>query len=285
MAKLLISLLLLVLPGLADVSKLTQAQELYEHTRYEQALGLLNSIPDKDAAAYALMGKCEYMRGDFKKATEALEKAVNAAPENSEYYDWLGKAYGRRAESSSFFTAPGYASKARDYFQKAVDLDPHNLEAISDLFDYYLEAPGFLGGGRDKAAALADRVKSLDKAEYYYFEARLAEKQKEYDTAEERLRTAVELAPRQVGRIIDLAKFLASRGRYEESDKAFQQAEKVAPNSPKVMFARASTYIRERRNLPEARRLLEQYLKSQLTPDDPPREEAERLLKKAEKAG
>ena len=52
--------------------------------------------------------------------------------------------------------APGHASKAHRYFEKAVELDPKNLEAMNDLFEYYLEAPGFLGGGFDKAQALAD---------------------------------------------------------------------------------------------------------------------------------
>jgi hypothetical protein len=46
------------------------------------------------------------------------------------------------------------------------------------------------------------------------------------------------------------------------------------------MFDRASVYIKENRDLDEARKLLEQYLKSPLTPDDPPRERAEALLKK-----
>ena len=34
-----------------------------------------------------------------------------------------------------------------------MQLDPHNGEATGDLFDYYLNAPGMLGGGLDKAAA------------------------------------------------------------------------------------------------------------------------------------
>ena len=80
-----------------------------------------------------------------------LEKAFNAQPSNADYALWLGRAYGRRAETSGPFTAPGFASKARQYFEKAARLNPRNLEALSDLFEYYLEAPGFLGGGMDKA--------------------------------------------------------------------------------------------------------------------------------------
>ena len=87
------------------------------------------------------------MLGEFKKAQEYFEKAIAADPGNSVYHHWLGKAYGRRAETSSFITAPGFASKARQSFEKSITLDPRNKEALSDLFEYYVEAPGFLGGG------------------------------------------------------------------------------------------------------------------------------------------
>jgi cytochrome c-type biogenesis protein CcmH/NrfG len=76
-----------------------------------------------------------------------------------------------------------------------------------------------------------------------------------------------------------LAKFLARQGRHEESDAAFQRAAEIAPNSPRILFERASAYVRSKRNLDQARALLKQYLASPLTPDDPPREQAEKLLR------
>jgi hypothetical protein len=47
------------------------------------------------------------------------------------------------------------------------------------------------------------------------------------------------------------------------------------------MFEQANHYIRTKRNLDMAKSLLERYLKSPLTADDPPRSEAQRLLKQA----
>jgi hypothetical protein len=46
-----------------------------------------------------------------------------------------------------------------------------------------------------------------------------------------------------------------------------------------VYFDRARVYIEGKRNLDKAKALLIQYLRSDLTPDDPPREQAEKLLK------
>jgi len=263
-------------------SEYDRARELYQRTEYEAAIRLLLPLPGKNAATEHLIGLCYYMQGDPKKAADHFQRAVSQSPSESNYYLWLGRAYGRRAETSSFLTAPGHASKTRQHFEKAVQLDPHNLEAISDLFEYYLQAPGFLGGGLEKAAALANRIRELDPAEYHWAQARLAEERKQFQTAEKEFRSAVDLAPRQAGRLIDLAKFLAKRGRYQESEETFHRAETIAPESPKLLFARASTYVRTSRNIELAKKLLKRYLELPLTPDDPPRRDAEQLLKQAQ---
>jgi cytochrome c-type biogenesis protein CcmH/NrfG len=263
----------------AAASELDRARELYNRTEYGAVLQALARVSPKDAPVYALIGQSYYMQGDLKKATDNFQKASSLNPRESDYYLWLGRAFGRRAETSSFVTAPGYASKAREAFEKAVELNPRNLEAISDLFEYYLDAPGFLGGGFDKASALAARMAKLNPAEGAWAQARLAEKHKESAAAEQQLRRAAELAPRQVGRVIDLAKFLAKAGRFQESDDTFRRAESIAPDSPKLMFERANMYIKSNRNIDVAKQLLKRYLDAPLTPDDPPRREAEQLLR------
>src|SRR5438132_1323625 len=152
----------------AAAADLAPARKLYSFTNYEASLKLLQPIAQKDGATYLLIGQNYYGLGDLKKATEALEKAIALEPRNSEYFLWLGRAYGRRAETSSPFTAPGNASKARQNFEKAVHLNPHNIEALTDLFEYYLEAPGILGGGLDKARALASDIARVDPAEGHW---------------------------------------------------------------------------------------------------------------------
>lgn len=264
---------------LAAPPVLDQARKLYNYTDFDGSLRLLLPLPEKDGAALDLIGRNYYMMGDYKKATEWLVKAAAAEPSSAEHALWLGRAYGRRAETSSPFTAPGFASKARQYFERATQLGPDNLEALNDLFEYYLEAPGFLGGGYDKAARLAERIRQIDSTEGYWAQAKLAEKRKEYGPAEQQLRRAAEAAPQQVGRLIDLAKFLARQGRLQESEQSFQLAQKVAPNSPKLMYERAQVYIKQNRNLDTARDLLKRYLSASLTPDDPPRSEAQKLLR------
>lgn len=242
---------------------------------------VLGAIPKGDAQVQELTGRNYYMLGDFKRASEALERAFGAEASNADYALWLGRAYGRRAETSGPFTAPGWASKARQCFEKAAHLNPRNLDALSDLFEYYLEAPGILGGGMDKAQTVAGQMARVDPSEGYWAMYKLAEQRKDYSRAEEQLRRAIEAAPRPIGRLIDLARFLTREGRYQEAEQSFERAEKIAPNSPGLMYARADLYVQTGRNLEVAKALLERYLTSTLTPEDPPRAEALKLLRKA----
>ena len=48
------------------------------------------------------------------------------------------------------------------------------------------------------------------------------------------------------------------------------------------MFERAKAYIRAKRNLSAARELLVRFLKSPLSPEDPPRSQAEQLLRQVQ---
>jgi Flp pilus assembly protein TadD len=274
-------LCLLIPTGCVWSDTSSEAESLYQHTDYQASLKILSVETAPGAASYALMGRNYFMLGDYGHATQFFEKALALNPRSSEYELWLGRAYGKRAETGSWLTAPGNASKARQHFEKAAALDAHNAEALNDLFDYYLNAPGILGGGLDKAEAVTRQIAATRPPEYNFELAEIAERRKQYAEAEEHLRRAMELAPGQVGRVLDLARFLARRGRIAESDAVFVRASQVAPNAPSVVFARAKTYIDQRRNLEQAHKLLQQYLDSPLTPDDPPKSAAEKLLRQA----
>jgi tetratricopeptide (TPR) repeat protein len=273
------SLLLLLSPALS-AEDLAKAEARYQRTDYEGSLALVDRNSPL-AAANFLLGRNFFMTGQFKKATDSFLKAAALDPKNAEYMDWLGRTYGKRAELSNPLMAPGLAARARQAFEKSAELDPKNSDALSDLFDYYLQAPGFLGGGYDKASAVAEKIATIDPSEGYFEQSKLAQKRKEFDTAEQHLRRAIAAAApqHQIGNLIELAKFLAKQGRTRESDAVFQQAQKAAPNAPELWFAKADMLIKQNRNLDEAKGLLQKYMQASTTVDDPPKQEARRLLK------
>jgi len=280
-AVLLLSAAAAISPAAGSPAVVSEASALYRRTDYADSLHVLSKDPTPDADGYLLSGKNYFMLADYKRAIDFFEKALALSPSNSDCELWLGRAWGRRAETSGWWMAPLLASKARQHFEKAVALDPRNHEASNDLFDYYLNAPGFLGGGIEKAEAIATRIASERPPESEFEQAQIADRRKDYAAAEAHLRRAVELAPDQPGRVIDLARYVARRGRLVESDQLFEQARKTAPGLARIAFAEARVDIENHRNLEQARGLLAQYLHSQLTPEDPPRQEAEKLLRRA----
>src|SRR6202012_1134922 len=81
---------------------------------------------------------------------------------NSNNHLWYGRALGEKADRSSFVKAYGLAKRVKAEFETAVALDPNNAEALSDLGEYYTEAPAIVGGGKDKAAAVASKLDDVD---------------------------------------------------------------------------------------------------------------------------
>lgn len=274
-----ILILMLIAAGLC-FGDVASARARYERTDYAGALKLLTGAP-ASAETLLLTGQCHYHLRDYRKAIDALERAEKAAPRDAAVLHWLGRAWGRRAESANPFQAPGFAVRAHKAFEQAVALDPAREEAVSDLIEYYLEAPGFLGGGVDKALALADKeLKTRNLAQFHYVLAQISRKRKQDDAAERELRRAAELDPSSAGRLADLALFIARRGRLSEAERLLATAARLEPKAPGWRFTLAQMYVEANVKFSEARRLLEEYLKLPLTPDDPPRVEAEALLRR-----
>ena len=226
----------------------------------DSAIDALQALEGRGAAADAFLGKAFFMDGQYKQAVASLEKAIGQDSFNSDYHDWLGRAYGRLAEQSNFVSALGYAKKTVRAFERAVELDPSNLEALSDVFEYYLQAPGMVGGGLDKAENIARRFAGLNEAEYHWAHARFAEKRKDFETAEREFRAALAADPNEVGRMLDLAAFLSSRGRYGESDAIFRAAKDQRSEFAESAICSRGCIYTKKRKLGQAEALLESYL-------------------------
>lgn len=203
--------LLISIPALAQVDSLSKAEELYSQAQYHASLSLLDTHARAPALLF-LIGRDYYMLGEFKKATEYLGEAVIAAPKNSDYMDWLGRTYKLRAETSNPLSAVVLARRAKEKFERAVQLNPKNAEALSDLFEYYLQAPLVylqaplvLGGRYEKADAVAEKMSAVDPSEAVFEKTELAQKRHQFQTDRPALRNSVALALKSVGALVSRA--------------------------------------------------------------------------------
>src|SRR5882762_10699152 len=188
----LLALLSLLLPVVAVSSD--SPSDLLAAGRVDDAIttlsGKISSAPD-DAASYNLLCRAYFALSNWDRAASACEKAVSLAPNNGEYHLWLGRTYGEKADASNFFTAAGLAKKVRTEFERSVALDPNNAAARTDLAEFYLEAPGIVGGGQDKARAQVDTLAKLNPAKAHWVNGRIAEKNKDTPRAEREYRAAI----------------------------------------------------------------------------------------------
>jgi tetratricopeptide (TPR) repeat protein len=229
----------------------------------------LNSAPN-DAVSYNLLCRAYFAVTNWDRAIAACEKAVSLEPDRSEYHLWLGRTYGEKADASNFFTAAGLAKKVRNEFERAVQLDPSNVAARTDLAEFYLEAPGIVGGGQDKARAQAETVAKLNPAKAHWIQGRIAEKNKDGATAEKEYRAAIEASHGGANAWLNLALFYRKAGRLDEMQEALKKAASAPMDQPEVLVDAASTLLRANRDLPFATQLVRRYLSSTTVEQAPP---------------
>jgi tetratricopeptide (TPR) repeat protein len=173
---------------------------------------------------------------------------------------WLGRAYGEKADHSSFVTAAQLAKNIRQEFERAVDLDASNVDARSDLGEFYLEAPSFLGGGKTKARQQAEAIAQFDVATGHWLQARIAEKDKKFDEAEKEYREAIASSHNQGSYWLNLATFYKRNGRLNDMEAAITSAIEADKKKPNVFFDAAQILFSAGRNFPGAAQFVRQYL-------------------------
>lgn len=257
------------------------AKQLLAQGRADEAIALLKSrtaAGPRDADAFHLLSRAYYHAEMWDAAIENGQRAVALQPNNSAYRLWLGRAYGRKAEHVIFFRAAGLARKVRQEFERAVQLDPASVAARSDLAEFYLEAPGIMGGGRDKARAQIAEIEKRDPAAAHWLKGRLAEKEGDAAAAEREFRAAVLASRDAAGRRLDLAAYFLRAKRPAQMEEAIQRA-LAAPQRPAHILADAAELLFESgRDPARAAQLLRQYLAAPDKSEDVPAFRAHHLL-------
>jgi tetratricopeptide (TPR) repeat protein len=257
--------LLIVLSAFVMVMRAEAAtpKELLAAGRVDEAIQTLQQQIDRspdDAESHNLLCRAYFMLEDWDHSISACERARNLDPQKSLYHLWLGRAYGEKADRAGFLSATGLAKKVRTSFEAAVELDPRSWEARTDLAEFYLEAPGIVGGGKDKAREQADALMSLNPAMAHWIAARIAEKEKDGTTAEREYRAEAAVSHSGVRAWVDLAIFLRHANRLDEMEAALKNLDSAPVDRAESLMDGASLLLRTGRDYPRAVRLLQRYL-------------------------
>ena len=249
-----------------------QANSLLQQGRVDEARislqGVLAAEPS-NAYAHQLLCRVYYAQEMADAAIQECELGASQNPGDSNTQMWLGRAYGMKASHARPLTAFALARKVRYSFERAVQLDPQNIQAMSDLGEFYVEAPAIVGGGLDKGRALASRMQPRFPSQSHRLLALIASEDKDAGTAEAEFKKAV-LAGRTAAAYIDLGQFYQRQNQPDKALEALQAGIAADRRKDSSLVDAASILTAMNRSPQLAEDLLREYLSSPAQSDDAP---------------
>jgi len=280
-------------------------QELIDAGHYKRARALVESRNTKDADTLYFMATLKQMWHDLDAAEKYAEQAVAANPKDARCHYRLSDISGERAQDAGPLKQISLGRKFKKECDTALSLDPNHTGALFNLMQYYLHAPGLIGGDKSKAAGVADQIMKLDPRKGYQAKLEIArvEKQtkaveelnqmvlklqpesfeghltlanylagpqlKKYAEAEEHARAAIAIYPDRAGGHGALAVMLVRQNKLGELDPALAQAEKAVPDNLHPYFRAANNLLDLKVDLPRAERYFRKYLSQEPEPVAP----------------
>jgi tetratricopeptide (TPR) repeat protein len=244
---------------------LEAGRRAYEASDYMKAIQMLQAAAAKDPSngdVHLLLAKSYLEMEQLDAAIKSAERAVAVDPQSSKYHEWLGRAYGEKADKAGWPpTRISLAKKTGKEFEAAVQLDERNYSARQALIEFDCSAPGLVGGGEEKAVPQIKQLAELDAAEGHYAEGNCRRQKKDFAATDEEFAKALESNPKSAELIFDIGDYSVKRGQPERLLAVADAGERVAPGDPRGKFYRAVALILKKANPEIAERLLRDYAK------------------------
>jgi tetratricopeptide (TPR) repeat protein len=239
-----------------------------------------------DANAWVALTRARLQAKQAEKAIDAAGKATALGPKNAQAFYWLGNAYGNRIGEVGMLSKMTMAPKLRDAFEQAVKLDPTLIDARSSLIEFYLQAPGAIGGGIDKARAQATAIARYDRAQGLMAQGRIALHEKKPTEALKAYEQAYALKPNDAQLRLSLILGYQEAKRWKDAYAMAKQWTVDEPKKAKPWYQIGRIAAESGQYLPEGEAALRTYLKLGREGNDPePKHARYRLGQVLAKAG
>jgi len=255
-----ILIILLILIGTTvsfSQSTLKDVKKLIQERQFDSAKPILKSLyakNDEDPEVNYWFGVYSLMQNNYDDAIDYLDAAIEENEKNARYHNLLGNAYGMKAQQGGMLKAAFAAPKAKSCWEKALELKPDYLDAKSALFQYYLNAPGVMGGDKDNAKQLAEKILKLHPPlghsyfANYYFIADNNSAKAEHEIQES---LNIDTTDSLYNRVININVGLLNRigysylnnKNYSESKKAFKKAIELRPEAANPYDSMGDYYV------------------------------------------
>lgn len=123
---------------------------------------LVLAVPAARAQSVYDQARAAFERGQLDSAYDLIRRAADAEPNRAEVQYLLGEIACNKAGRAGALSAFGLARKCKAGFARAVALAPDSLTYLESLASFLSQAPGIVGGDKDSAMKLAERVLQRD---------------------------------------------------------------------------------------------------------------------------
>jgi tetratricopeptide (TPR) repeat protein len=236
-----------------------RAYEASDYTKAILALQAAAAEEPRNGDVQLLLAKSYLELQEHDPAIRSAEKAVAIDPQNSIYHEWLGRAYGEKADHAGWFSAMSLARKTRKEFERAVQLDAKNYSARQALIEYDCSAPPIVGGGVEKALPQIKELAEMDAAEGHFAAGNCRRQKKDFAVADDEFTKALESDPKSAGLIYDIGDYAVKRNQPERLIAVAEAGERLAPGDPRGKFYRGVALVLKKENPEAAERLLREY--------------------------
>jgi len=161
---------------------------LFNKKNFTAAEKLFKKIIDKNdssAAANYYLARIKYIQKKYDDASDFAERAVELNPDIADYHFWYANVLGAKAQRSNVFKQAWLAHKILKQFKQTVALDSMHIGGHIGAGNFYLMAPGIMGGDIDKAREEAQTIIRLGSDRGYWLQAAIYQKEGDFDKAEQ----------------------------------------------------------------------------------------------------
>jgi tetratricopeptide (TPR) repeat protein len=296
---------------LPDVAPETLAQmsagELIDSGHYLRAVRILEPVakqrPD-DAKIAWLLSLARAELGDLDSALALAEQALAGDQSNAAYHLQVAAVAGRMAEKAGLLKKLTFGTRAKKELDATAALDPVNTGAQWGLMMFYFAAPPLIGGDKERARQIGEKLAAAAPLRGRYYQGRLAIELKEYDQAEAFFQQAALADPLFTDNALALAKFYietrpdaaraerwacqavhadpartdgwallaradAMCGCWTEAAEVVARAESIDPDNLAPSYALALQQIEQNEHLEPATALLRRYLERPIEGGEP----------------
>lgn len=231
-------LIFIFLASTLSANSIEKGKESFNSGDFEKAQKIFETIIDSDdgnADAHYWLGRTFFNLRNFEESTECFEDAIDLNENNADYYFWYGNSVGNEIQSANVFKQALMAGDVLDAYEKAIEIDSKHIGAHIGAAQFYLQAPGIMGGDIEKAKEEAQILEELGSKDGSLIligilvkEDKLEEAENQYETFHSNFIDSTD-NPTFYN---NYGYFLLSRKKYDKAIQMFKRQVQLLPDWP-----------------------------------------------------